>query len=281
MPRSKRTAKAMREVAARLGLESVRMSYVEFVDQYMQVSVARDEPLTVLIDALDSSVSDLKAQGHFVSPHLVLEFLEREGITPVVDSRKPIDKMMVELWVTAVYALCLSDDYEYYVRPSRDDPPDTELLFVETKNNMVNVREVEVTQHGKFSAELTDVIAKKLRKRYAKGTVLLVLVEEAQDVRLADLYDFVEKHNAHGQEMVIIGGGDEAGEFKVLRWEEAATPGPDETSEMPIVGMQIPADVREIKKARCRYEGVVFEPPPMSAFRPQFPVFVRSVALRR
>ncbi|MYD96951.1 MAG: hypothetical protein F4X98_06145 [Gammaproteobacteria bacterium] len=211
----------------------------------------------------------------------MLEFLEREGVTPVVDSRKPIDKMMVELWVTAVYALCLSDDYEYYVRPSRGDPPDTELLFVETENNMVNVREVEVTQHGKFSTELTDVIAKKLRKRYAKGTVLLVLVEEAQDVRLADLYDFVEKHNSYGQEMVIIGGGDEAGEFKILRWEVAAKTAADATAEMQIVGMRIPADATEINKARCRYEGVVFEPPPMSRFRPQFPVFVRSVALHR
>ena len=66
--------------------------------------------------------------------------MTEQGIIPVIDSRKPIDKQMVELWVTAIYALSLSSDYEYYVRPSSDDPPDAEMLIVDSKNNMMDVR---------------------------------------------------------------------------------------------------------------------------------------------
>ena len=127
----------------------------------------------------------------------MLDFLDREGITPVLDSRKQIDKMMVELWVTAIYALSFSDDYEYYVRPISDDPPDTEVLSVDRRSNGTNMRKVEVTQYSRYSAELTGVIAKKLRKRYEKGTVLLVLVEEAQEIIAMELYRFIQEHNPH------------------------------------------------------------------------------------
>ena len=150
------------------------------------------------------------------------------------------------------------------------------VAIVDTKSNTMSVRKVEITQHGRYSTDLTDVIAKKLRKRYAEGTVLLVLVEEAQGVHVLDLYDFVQKHNPHGQEIVIIGGAEDVGKFKVLPWNEVAVAAPD-----VLVRMEITVDTRDRGKARCRYDGVVFEPPPMSRFRPQFPVFVRSVALHR
>ena len=266
----------MAEVARSLGLESVRTCYVETLGQCIRFDVARSEPPTLFFDTLDSPVADLKAQGHFIGLHLVMDFLNREGITPVIDSRKPIDKMMVELWVTAIYALCLSDDYEYYVRSTVDDPPDTEVLMVDPKSNLMKVRKVEITQYGRYSVELTDVIAKKLRKRYEKGTVLLVLVEEAQEILAAELYNFILEHNSHRQEIAVVGGGEEAGSFRVAPWVEGAMPAPGE-----VAGMEITTETIENNMARCRFDGVVFEPPVMSRFRPQSPVFIKSVALHR
>ena len=274
VPRNRENVRDLVEVARSLGLESVRTCYADAVGQYVRAGVARGEPLTLFIDALDSPVADLKAHGHFVGPHLVLEFLEREGLTPVIDSRQRTDKMLVELWVTALYALCLGREYEYYVRPMRDDPPDTEVLTVDSRTNRMQPREVEVAQFGRHSAELTDVIGKKLRNRYAEGTVLLVLVERAHALDLAELYHFVRRHNRHGQEMAIVGATQEAGEFKVIPVADVATPAPGDWT-----WSEVTADTRESSRARWRYDGVVFEPPPR--FRPQAPVFVKSVALHR
>ena len=257
-------------------MDSIRTCYADAIDQYLRAGIAPDEPLTLFFDALDSPLAHLKLEGHFVSPNLVLTFLDREGITPVVNSRKPIDKMMVELWVTAIYALSLAPACEYYVRPIKDDPPDTELLIVDPKSNIMDVRKVEVTQYGRYSAELTDVIAKKLTKRYAEGTVLLVLVEETLALDLARLYEFIQRHNPHRQELVIIGGAQEAGEFKVVPMDEVATP-----ASGGWTWMELKTDADVDYDARNRFDGVVFEPPPMSRFRPQSPVFVKSVALRR
>ena len=274
--KSKRSVATMVEVARSLGLDSVRMSYVDFMDQYVRVGVAKDKPPTIFFDALDSPITELRARGHFISPHLVLDFLDREGITPVLDSRKPIDKMMVELWVTAIYALSLNDDYEYYVRPISEDPPDAEVLIVDRKSNGTKVRKVEITQYGRYSAELTDVIANKLGKRYEKGTVLLVLVEEAQEILAMELYRFIQEHNPHGQEIVVIGGADQAGAFRVSPWLGEVKPGPGE-----VAGIELTTEMREKDKARYRFDGAVIEPAFMRRFRPKVPTFVKSVALHR
>ena len=174
-----------------------------------------------LSTTLDSNIAELKEQGHFVSPHLVLDFVDREGIGPIVNSRTPVDKMMVELWVTAIYTLCLNREHDYYLRLNRDDPPDTEVLIDNSENNTISMLRVEITQHGRHSADLIDVIGKKLRKRYQDGTVLLVLVEEEQRLSIPDLCDFVSKHNPHRQRIFIIGGAGEVGKFKVVPWERS------------------------------------------------------------
>lgn len=274
--RSRRSIQKMAKVAKRLGLDSIRMCYVDTTGQYMRFDVARNEPYTIFVDAQDSPVADLKAQGNFIGPHLVVDFLHREGIKPVLDSRKSIDKMMVELWVTAIYALSLSDDYEYYVRPASDDPPDTELLILDRESNTMDAKKVEITQFGMYSAELTDVIGKKLRKRYTKETILLVFVERTYDIHVVDLYNFVHRHNAHGQEIVIIGAAEEGGMFNVVPWAEATMRAPDN-----VVGFGVIVDTNENSKARCSFDGVVLELPAMSRLPPQVPVFIKSVALHR
>ena len=276
MHKSKQNVAAMMSVAECLGLETVRMSHVDFLEQYLQVGVAHDKPTTIFLDALDTNVAELKEQGHFVSPHLLLDFVDREGVGPIIDSRKAIDKMIVELWVTAIYTLCLEGNKDYYVRPTRTDAPDTEVFVEESDRNAISMMRVEITQHGRHSADLRDTIGKKLRKRYQAGTVLLVLVEEEQSLPVADLYDFIENRNAHRQRIVIIGGVGEPGKFKVVPWNEVTVPASGEKA-----WAEISVDTKDRSKARCKYDGVVFKPPFTSRFRPLFPAFVKAVSLHR
>ena len=260
----------MISVAGHLGLESVRMSYVDVIDQYMRVGIVGNGPLTILVDTLESSVAELKEQGHFVSPHRVLDFVDREGIGSILDSRQRVDKLMVELWVTAIFTLSLDGDREYYVRMFRHDPPDTEVLMIDKETNALQMMRVEVTQHGRYSTSVNDVVVKKLRKRYEEGTVLLVLVEEKQELAVFDLYDFIQKNNPHNHRVAIIGGAGEARKFRVLHWD---TSGETATA--------ITVETANRINERCEYDGVVFRPPYMGRFRHIFPVFIRTVQLRR
>ena len=274
--RTKQDLAAMISVAGHLGLESVRMSYVDIIDQYMRVGAADNGPLTIYVDTLDSSVAELKEQGHCVSPHRVLDFVDREGIGPILDSRQRVDKVIVELWLTAIFTRCLDGDREYYVRIARDDPPDTEVLMIDKKTNALQVMRVEVTQHGRYSTSVHDIVGKKLRKRYQDGTVLLVLVEETQELAVADLYSFIQQNNPRRQRVVIIGGAGEASKFKVVPLDRVDTPTPGE-----MAWMEITVDTKDGGRGRCRYDGVVFKPPYTSRFRQVFPVFIRAVELHR
>ena len=276
VPKTTHNVGQMISVARRLGLDSVRMSYVDEIDQHMRVDFTRNETLTIFIDTLDSDCSQLKEHGHFVSPHLLLALVDQAGIGSILDSRKRIDKMMVELWITAILTTCLTDDRDYYVRPVNADAPDTEIAMVDHGTNSIGMKRVEITQHGRYSESVFDVIGKKLSKRYQDGTVLVVLVEESQELQLAELYEFVQTNNAHSQQIFIIGGSGEAGKFKILPWDEVTSPTPGEKA-----WMEITVDTKFADKGRCRFDGVVFKPPYTSKFRPQIPVFVKAVNLRR
>ena len=65
VPRNKQSVHQMVEVAKSLGLKSVRACYADAIDQYLRVGVARDEPLTVFFDALDSPVANLISLWHY------------------------------------------------------------------------------------------------------------------------------------------------------------------------------------------------------------------------
>ena len=266
----------MYSAAERLGLKTVRISYVDSVDQYLQLEVVRDRPPTIFFDSLDASLAELKEQGHFVSPRVVLDFVNREGGASILDSRKPLDKMMVELWASAIYTQSLNGDIEYYVSVPQDDPPDAEILLFDSATRAFSMQRVEVTQHGRHSSDLTEVITKKLRKRYQDGTVLLVLVEQAQFLPVANLYEFIGKNNPHGQKISIIGGAGDAGKFKIVPWDRITTPAPDEMAWMEVI-----VDTTDRTKSRYRYDGVVFKPPFARTHRPVHPVFVKSISLHR
>ena len=276
VPKTTYNVAQMISVARRLGLDSVRMSYADEIDQYMRVDLTGDGTLTIFIHTLDSDVSQLTEHGHFVSPHLFLAFVDHAGVASILDSRKRIDKMMVELWVTAILTTCLPDDRDYYVRPTNADAPDTEVALVDHGTNSIGMKRVEITQHGSHSRSVFDVIGKKLRKRYQDGTILVVLVEESQELPVAELYEFIRKNNTHRQQIFIIGASPEAGKFKIVPWDEVTSPAPGEEA-----WMEITVDTKYPGKGRSRYDGVVFKPPYTSRFRPLFPVFIKAVDLRR
>ena len=246
------------------------MSYVDLIDQYLRVGTAANGPLTMLVDTLDSRVAELKDQGHFVSPHRVLGFVDHSGIGPMLDSRQRVDKQMVELWVTAIFTRSLAGDRDYYVRLAKDDPPDTEVLMIDKETNALEMMRVEVTQYTKYSTSVQEVVAKKLGKRYQEGTIFLVLVEETQRFGVFDLYDFIQKHNPQSHRVAIIGGAEEIGQFRVLHWD---TSGETATA--------VTVDTKDENNRRCDYDGVVFKPPYMARFLPMFPTFIKNVKLRR
>ena len=127
-------------------------------------------------------------------------FVERIGLYPTLESRSSIDKRIVELWIAAVFTLGLDRGRDYYVRLVSDDPPDVEVLAIDRKNPAtLNVVGVEITQHGRHSKSVVDVIGKKLLKRYKDRTVLVVLVEQSASISVADLYEFIRKNNPHHQ----------------------------------------------------------------------------------
>ena len=258
-----------------LGLEAVRFSYVDEVQQYLKVELSADGLLTLFVDTLRFDVRDIKEQSVFVSPYHVLALVERIGFYETFASRQPVDKQLVELWIAAIFSLCLGSGRDYYVRLSRDDPPDVEVLAVSGIDGNIGEIGVEITQHGSHSNDLFDVIGKKLRNRYQDGTVLVVLVEQAENVPVSDLDEFIRHNNPHNQRIFIIGGSAAPGTFKVVPLDKVNEPAPGE-----IEWAEIQVDAKNASKGYRGYEGMVFEPPG-SWFLPRHPVFVRGLELHR
>ena len=185
-----------------------------------------------------------------------------------------MDKQLIELWVSAILTQCLDSSQDYYVRLARRDPPDAEVLRVNGVEGNMGEMMLEITQHDRYSQGLFDVIGKKLRKRYEAGTVLVVLVEVAEEIPLVDLDEFIRVNNPHNQSVVIIGGGGTPGVYKIVPLNEVDTSVPGETR-----WMEIRADGKSAGKGYRSYEGVVLKPPSRE-FLPYYPVFVKELNIR-
>ena len=220
----------MMSAAQRLGMKEVRVTYADEVQQYMKVDLSAEGPLTVFLDTLRLDVQGLKEQAVFVSPYHVFALVERIGFDKTFASRQPVDKQLIELWITAVFTLCLNRSLDYYVRLVRDDPPDTEVLEINGMTGGLSIIRVEITQHGSHSKDLVNVIGKKLRKKYQEGTVLVILVEQAEVILVGELDEFIRKNNPHNQQVFILGGSKAPGTFTVVPWNEVTTPTPSEVA---------------------------------------------------
>ena len=121
--RSRHNASDLVSVARRLGLESVRASYVDEIGQYMRIDLAADGPLTVFIDALEADPAQLKDQGYFVNPYVFLAFFESIDSYSTFESRNRVDKQVVEMWIAAVFTLCLDPGRNYRLGLRVDGKP--------------------------------------------------------------------------------------------------------------------------------------------------------------
>ena len=259
-----------------LGLEEVRFSYIEEVQQqYMKVDLSTDGPLVIFLDRLSHYVQELKEQSLFVSPHHVLALVDRNGFYETFASNQLADKQLIELWTAAVLTLCLSRGRNYYVGLAKDDPPDTEVLELNAAGSDLSVIKIEITRHGSHSRDLVDLIGKKLCKKYEEGTVLAVLVEQQELIDINELDDFIRANNPYNQRIFIIGGSDAPGSFKVVPWDEVTRPTPGETA-----WLEIGVDVNNVSGGYRGYEGVVLKSQ-RSQSLPPYPVFVRELELRR
>lgn len=273
--RNRDSVALMVSAAERLGLKAVRFSYVDEVEQYMKVDLSTGGPLTVFVDTLRLDAGELKEQSVFVSPSYVLGLVERIGFFETFASKRPEDRQLIELWIAAVFTLCLSRERAHYVRLVRDDPPDVEVLEIEEAAGGMSAIKVEITQHGSYSKGLIDVIGKKLRMGYEVGTVLVVLVEEAETIPVAELDDFIQGNNRYGHRIYIIGGSEAPGAFKVVPWDKVTKPTPDETA-----WLEIGVEGKNASTGHRGFEAVFFGPPG-SSFLPVHPTFVKELEVRR
>ena len=258
-----------------MGLDELRFSYVDEMQQYMKMDLSTDGPLTIFIDTLRFDVRELKEQSVFFSPYNALALVERFGFYGTFASRQLADKQLVELWVAAVFTLWLSRDSDYYVGMARDDPPDAEVLKINGASGDMSGIRLEITQYGSHSKDLVEVIGKKLSKKYQEGTVLVVLVEQAESIVVNELDDFIRTNNPYNQRIFIIGASEAPSGFKAVAWGEVIKPTPSEAGWWEI-GM----DANNASKGYRGYEGVVFKPKG-SRFLPPHPVFVKELELRR
>ena len=261
-----------------MDMESVRFAYLEEIGQYANIDLSRDawrEPVTAFLDVLEANVAELQDIECFISPAAVFGYLERIGFGATLASRKPADKQMVELLTGAVFTMFLDEANDYYVKPVKDDPPDVEVLAVERDSRAFKTMKLEIVQDGKYSESVFEVIGKKLAKRYERGTVLVVVIEETEQFLIADLHDFIRDNNPHSMQIYVIGGAGRAGRFKGLPCDEIMCDDADyfEWKEMEV-------DQRDRNAGFLGHDGVFCETSVLARFL-QMPLFVREVKLSR
>ena len=251
---------------------------MEEIGQYVNIDLSRDarrEPLTAFLDVLEAGVAELQDIECFISPAAVFGYLERIGFGAVLASRKPADKQMVELLTGAVFTMFLDEGNDYYVKPVKDDPPDVEVLAVERDSRAFSTMKLEIVQDGKYSESVFEVIGKKLAKRYERGTVLVVVIEETEHFLIAELHDFIRDNNPHGLRIYVISGTGKAGRFKGLPCDEITCDGADYFE-----WMEKEVDQRERNAGFLGLDGVFCETSGLARF-PKMPLFVREVKLSR
>ena len=108
-----------------------------------------------------------------------------------------------------------------------------------------------------ISKDLIEVIGKKLRKRYQKGTILVVLVEQAETIHPNELDAFVHANNPYNQQIVIIGGSGAPGRFKVVPLDEITKPTPGEIAwlEMDVDHEERGQGVSQIRRRNVQATG--------------------------
>lgn len=274
--RNKENVARMISVARSLGMDSVRVTYVDELQKYMKIDISDKQYFSIFIDSLSSNISELKDMGHFVSPYNIFALVDEIGLDSILECKNSIDKEIFELWVTALFSLGMdSHNQAHYVRPVRDNVPDTEILTAKYESGDIQETKIEITQYRKHSENIYEIIKKKLMKRYDEDTVVVVLADKKEEIYVADLYEFIHKNNSDNRRLYIIGGVGDENRMKIVPCGEIKST----LDEKEWVEINI--DVGNRKKVRNRYDGVIFKVPFMKRFHRVVPVFVREISLSR
>lgn len=270
------TVISMASVARGLGLDSVRMSYIEELATYMRYDLSGERPLTLFVDSISSNLSELREKGLFASPYNIFRLVDNIGQDRIVACQNEIDKAIFELWVTAVFSLSRdSSNREHYVRLVRDNAPDTEILTADYEARDIQVARVEVTHYNKHSKDIYEVIKKKLMKQYDENTAIIIYTSKNDEVRLAELYDFIRKNNSDNRQVEIVTGTRDSNNARVIPCGEI------KSTEKRVEWVEINVDLAKKKTMRYKYDGVVYKAPYMRRHHIQLPVFVKEVSLSR
>ena len=275
IPADETSLSGMVSAAYCLGLKDVRVSFFEEYQLFMKLDLSEEEgPLTFFVDTLHLNIKRLKKEHVWVNPSQVLTLLARDDPDKTLTSRRLIDKQLIELWVAAVYSLCYDRGQNYYVRLVERDPPDAEVLAIDDAGLWSRIG-VEVTQHGSHSSGLIEVIKKKLRVKYSTGTVIVVLVEQAERFQISELSKVMQHGNPHSQQICIVGRSRESDKFQIVTYFGNKT---SDSGESGLLVAEL--DEVEASKGFRGYEGIVFTPPESRFARPPL-VFVRNLILDR
>ncbi len=275
-PRTEHAVNSMLSAAQRLGLESVRLTHVPEVDKFISVALSHGKQYTCFINSLDGRLSELLKQLYFVNPASVIGLVSRLGLQRMFESRKSLDKQLIELWIAATLTIALPEDQDYYVRPVKNDPPDAEVLVINRETRRLCTIGIEITQFGAYSKSILEVLAKKLLKKYRAGTMLVIFVEQSTTLDAYELYEYIRRKNVHNQRIVIVGGAGGTDKIKIMPWELVSKSTPDETA-----WAEIRVDLNDASTGHLDYAGVIYDPPYVGRYPRAFPVFVREITLRR
>jgi len=279
VPRSEQILRTLVSVCWCLDVKSVRAFFLDAADQYVNFDLSSHRSSgrkIMFLDTLQANIAKLHDFGFFLSPDAVFGYVERAGFDATLASRKPADKQMIELFIASVLTMSLDHDKDYYVRPVKDDPPDVELLGVERDGSFSPLAMLEIAQHGSFSESLFNVIGNKLAKRYQKGTILVVMVEETETIEVGELDEFVRNNNPHGQRLFVVGCNGQPGKFLVVPWDEVSPLGPGKAE-----CLEIEVDQKERGTGFQGYRGVFCKPSPLWNLLDGTPLYVKEVVLTR
>ena len=105
--------------------------------------------------------------------------------------------------------------------------------------------------------------------------MLVVVIEETEQFLIADLHDFIQENNPHGQRVYIIGGAGRAGKFRGLPCDEITC----DTADY-FEWMEKEVDQQERNAGFLGLDGVFCETSGLARFL-KMPLFVKEVKLTR
>ena len=169
-------------------------------------------------------VSEL-AEGVFVSPFHIFRLAEYVGVEELSKARKGAKLKLHEMWVTALFSLGLKKSKhfvspEFYISLVDANAPDTRVFIIDPGQTKPSQRagweRLEITRYEKNSDDIKDVLGKKLKMGYDSNTRIIVWINKRDELAIAEIDNFVKKHNVNNFKVFILSFTEDAVELMPL-----------------------------------------------------------------